>query len=397
MLFLTKEDISPNNIGRPQKDFENSSCRTKRRNCENLIKSNSTNQLAYATQMALRAENRKTSADLIGQAVSPDYEANKAMQSAKKILSLQPYTMDEALSLIVDQKLSVYQYKVLRYGAKDRGVDTYPSYDRILEAKQKCYPMKENINISEYSSEITLQALLDHTVERLIMLQEPVISTLQPALLENLSLITKWGCDGTSGQVRYKQRLTDFVSASEKTSNSCEDESIVKMNYSDSDLFITSLVPLLLTATNGLKKDIVGKNECPSSPRYCRPVRMQQKKETTDLIIQEKEHMETQINALKPTFITWGTKTITISHNLQFTMIDGKVCNALTGTSSQVCYICGAKPSEMNDIDRVLQRPVTEENFSFGLSSLHAWIRMFECLLHLSYKLDIKKWQARSE
>jgi hypothetical protein len=25
-----------------------------------------------------------------------------------------------------------------------------------------------------------------------------------------------------------------------------------------------------------------------------------------------------------------------------------------------------------------------------------AWIRFFECCLHLSYKLGIKKWQART-
>ena len=28
---------------------------------------------------------------------------------------------------------------------------------------------------------------------------------------------------------------------------------------------------------------------------------------------------------------------------------------------------------------------------------LHAWIRFFECLLHLSYKLPLKKWQAQGE
>jgi len=31
------------------------------------------------------------------------------------------------------------------------------------------------------------------------------------------------------------------------------------------------------------------------------------------------------------------------------------------------------------------------------MSTLHAWIRLFECLLHLSYKLSLKKWQARTE
>lgn len=33
-------------------------------------------------------------------------------------------------------------------------------------------------------------------------------------------------------------------------------------------------------------------------------------------------------------------------------------------------------------------RPINEENTKFGLSILHCWIRVFECLLHISYKLE---------
>jgi len=28
---------------------------------------------------------------------------------------------------------------------------------------------------------------------------------------------------------------------------------------------------------------------------------------------------------------------------------------------------------------------------------LHAWIRFFECLLHISYRLEVKKWQIRKQ
>lgn len=31
------------------------------------------------------------------------------------------------------------------------------------------------------------------------------------------------------------------------------------------------------------------------------------------------------------------------------------------------------------------------------MSPLHAWIRFFECILHLSYKLEVSQWQARGE
>lgn len=31
---------------------------------------------------------------------------------------------------------------------------------------------------------------------------------------------------------------------------------------------------------------------------------------------------------------------------------------------------------------------------SFGMSKLHAWIRLFECLLHISNKLEVKEWRS---
>ena len=31
------------------------------------------------------------------------------------------------------------------------------------------------------------------------------------------------------------------------------------------------------------------------------------------------------------------------------------------------------------------------------MSTLHAWIRFFECLLHVAYNLPLKTWQARGE
>ncbi|XP_053951971.1 uncharacterized protein LOC128859204 [Anastrepha ludens] len=77
-------------------------------------------------------------------------------------------------------------------------------------------------------------------------------------------------------------------------------------------------------------------------------------------------------------------------------MVDGKVCNALSNTSSMKCFICGAKPTEMNNIEECVGRDVQEKYFEFGLSPLHSYIRFFEYFLHISYKLDVKLWQVRS-
>lgn len=79
-------------------------------------------------------------------------------------------------------------------------------------------------------------------------------------------------------------------------------------------------------------------------------------------------------------------------------MMDGKVCNALSGNrSSMKCYICGALPREMNNIQEVLKKTPNKDTFKYGLSTLHAHIRFFECLLHIAYRLDVKKWQVREE
>lgn len=79
-------------------------------------------------------------------------------------------------------------------------------------------------------------------------------------------------------------------------------------------------------------------------------------------------------------------------------MVDGKVYQTLTKTkSTQRCYICLANPKQMNDLEHIKNRLSRFETYSFSLSSLHSWIRFFECCLHVAYRLDIKKWQARDE
>jgi hypothetical protein len=51
----------------------------------------------------------------------------------------------------------------------------------------------------------------------------------------------------------------------------------------------------------------------------------------------------------------------------------------------------------MNLIHEFMELPVNEEVLRFELCSLHAWIRCFECLLHISYRLGINTWQVRGQ
>lgn len=38
-----------------------------------------------------------------------------------------------------------------------------------------------------------------------------------------------------------------------------------------------------------------------------------------------------------------------------------------------------------------------ENMYAYGLSTLHLWIRCFECLLHIAYRLPLKTWQVKGD
>ena len=53
--------------------------------------------------------------------------------------------------------------------AKIRNANIYPSYDTLMWAKKKCYSL--GVEISDRSAELSLQSLVDHTVRRIVELQ----------------------------------------------------------------------------------------------------------------------------------------------------------------------------------------------------------------------------------
>jgi len=77
------------------------------------------------------------------------------------------YSVEEALALIIDAKLTKSQYTLIRSQAKQRNANIYPAYNKILEAKSQCYPRKDQVLITEISAEVTLQSLLNHTIQQI--------------------------------------------------------------------------------------------------------------------------------------------------------------------------------------------------------------------------------------
>lgn len=177
------------------------------------------------------------------------------------------------------------------------------------------------------------------------------METVNDDSIENLVLIGKWGLDGSTGYSEYKQKFSN---------NDLDDKS----------LFVTSYVPLQLISKSGNK--IIWKNPRPSSTRYCWPIRFQFQKETSQLSINEERYFKEKINPLKRSVIFIHNRNINVENSLQPTMVNGKVCNALTESSSAKCYIYGANPKEMNDLDKCLNKVVNKEHFEFSLSPLRA-------------------------
>lgn len=147
------------------------------------------------------------------------------------------------------------------------------------------------------------------------------------------------------------------------------------------------MVPLCVK----IGSNILWKNPRPSSTRYCRPIKIIFQKESADLVRREVDNIKSQISKI----VSTSVGSFRVYHQFHLTMIDGKVFNVIADSSSQTCGICKATPKIMNDLNLVKNLQANKSLYEYGLSTMHAWIRCFECILHIAYRLPIKKWQIR--
>ena len=238
--------------GRKTKPFNESSECVKRRKTASLRSNYEMVELAYAAQMSLRSSGYSAAAAVVKETTQTGTVSNMSTtKNAPKFLGVVPYTDFEALAFIIDEDLSKSQYCNMRKNAKLRNVDLYPSYHKILAAKQSCYP--DGIKVSETVIDIPLQALLDHTCLRILQSIVENLNKFSDDELKQVTMVFKWGFDGSSGHSEYKQIFTSNGEAA------------------DSHMFLTSVVPI--------KADVEGRilfqNPTPASTRFCRPLRIQ--------------------------------------------------------------------------------------------------------------------------
>lgn len=288
------------NVGRPKKCFAECSTRSKQRKSAALGNLCTTPEMQHAAKSKFYKSGNRALADVLKIATSTPQRANKIKKSFDTKKSIVPYTAEEALGFILDNKLNKQQYINIRCEAKKRNADIYPAYEYIIEAKKKCYP--ENCRISDVSCSVPLQDLLNHTTNRIISVTE--ITDIEDC--NEFEMIYKWGCDGSSSNSQYKQSFKDT-------------------NVSDISVFTVSLVPLRLQCIKSNQSFIFWSNPRYSSTRFCRPIKFLYMKEMNDKTREIYAEMEYEIKNLSKTLFSNDTLRFEIKHTLIFSMIDGKV------------------------------------------------------------------------
>lgn len=364
-------------VGRPTKKFSDLCVRNKRRRvaieCSSDINGNLEKEL-YTVRILARKEKKM---QLMG-------AIDKLLQQPNQLLNVfdvnnTGVTPEEALACFIDNGFSKSQYVDIYKLSKKQ----FPSYGCITAFKKKCSPSDEFISVSETKANVTLQALVNHTAERIVKMQSDVI--IQRIMSEgstcaNLVLLCSWGIDGSSGHSIYHQRF----------------EAAAENETSDNHLLVSALSPIRLSFDSN-EEDIVWLSLLPQSVRFCRPIEVEFVQETKEKVLQNVNEIKNQIRLIVPFKISLNdTIEVTVSYNFYMSLIDGKVLAYVTNTSSmQNCCICGAKPTQMNNLDEVENGFCADpENLNFGISPLHCWMRFLDCLLHISYRLDFKRWSV---
>lgn len=267
-ISLSIEDPMPSRqLGRPLKTFMDSRIRSKTSKVSPLVQNNTKEELLVAASVSFYKSGKRNAAQILKVLNKSPNRSSKM----KRVLSCSPltptsYTPEEALALYVDGRYTKNSYILMQSGAKSRNANIYPSYNVLREAKKRCYPEKSSMSATDVSAEVGLQALVDHTVRRIVEVQKEVITkAITESSIRTFNMTYKWGCDGSSGHSNYKQKFSE------------SDE-----NKTDEYLFAVCLVPLQLKVCD----IVVWQNPRPSSTRFCRPIKILFEKET-DLLIKK--------------------------------------------------------------------------------------------------------------
>lgn len=284
---------------------------------------------------------------------------------------LTPLNPVQALSLMIELRMSTRSYKALRKILNTGAQKLLPEYKHVRDEKKKCYP--NGITVTESTAEVSLKNVVEHTILRLKDHQLPVLEHL---LKDKDELHTIFyfnaGVDGSTNHPRHAFKFKD-------------------KNATDQFMLATSMNYL---HWEDISKNVIWHTPAPASIRFNRPIKLENCKETREKTKEIYNEFKRETEALKTPFEFFiGDKKVVVHTEVLFCMIDGKVFSAITDTGSSItCQICGANPTDMVQFDENLFPP-KDGRLLFGASPLHALLRLFDFFLDLGYRGNILKYR----
>ncbi|XP_043864653.1 uncharacterized protein LOC122757197 [Drosophila mojavensis] len=225
---IHRHDNNNNMGGRKSLNYNEAGSRLRRKLASELAEEskNATPLLVHAALISSKKSKETEKTYLLQKAMSNEnvWEAENKQSS----IAVVPITAEAALAFLMENGLSKQQYINIKTLNKMHGCDIYPPYSELSELKLKCRP--KEISYSETKVEVSLQNLLDHTVDRILSMQQEVLEIFGPT---HCSLILSYGFDGSTGQSIYKQRYINRDN----------------IDGIDQSLFVTTIIPLKLIDT----------------------------------------------------------------------------------------------------------------------------------------------------
>ena len=288
-----------------------------------------------------------------------DNFSNNAEITSKKL------DFNDSISLKQNPNLSKKQYDIIRNDLEKNSIKILSS--RSLSRYSKTFFENIPIEINENTTSIDPSFMIEESFNLICENQNIKIAS-----TDRIRFVIKWGGDGSNiPEVKFKNDPP---------------------NYSDSQIFMVSICPLMLYLNN----EKIWQNSKPGSPNFCRPILIKYERES--------DQSTHEIFNLYSSKLKFGAGFLekypySLLESLP-TMIDQKVFNALSqghfaengifknaaSTRCPLCFeICHKIPKDKHIYEKF--DIISPDKSKYGLSTLHFLINIVK---HLLFKIGRK-------
>jgi hypothetical protein len=373
----TPDQIKQSVRGRKRKTFEEKKSRSQMQESKDLRDKHSPGLIHMASQQNLKISGKKDAAFVVKRISSETGRTAKfaraAILSKNGVRPFKKKTPEEALFFLLTNNLTKDQYTNMKQACKKSGADIWPGYSYVQGAKAGLEP--DEIEIKENVAQVPLQEVLNHTVKRIFQCCTSLEQEMEEIAETNgnkleVTLYYKLGFDSSGSHTITQQ------------TNSEGDHREVK------SIMASQMCPIKLSAFVDDEEITLFDYPGTNSPHSCRPLRLSFEKENKETIEQEFQRLKKEMDELE-NFIVCESPSVQIKFSGLFTMIDGKVLCAITGSKTTECPLCHESGAELAKNEGSFEVK-SSEFLNYGASPLHFGLRAFRTLLNIGYKQDFK-------